>query len=50
MCRFKRANTSEGGFGVGLDIVNQVVESYGFVLDIHSKEGRGTEVMIRWEK
>ena len=50
VCRFKRANTSEGGFGVGLDIVNQVVESYGFVLDIHSKEGRGTEVMIRWEK
>lgn len=50
VCRFKRANTSEGGFGVGLDIVNQVVESYGFVLDIHSKEGRGTEVMIRWAK
>ncbi|WP_309497774.1 HAMP domain-containing sensor histidine kinase [Sulfurovum sp.] len=50
VCRFKRANKSEGGFGVGLDIVNQVVESYGFILDIHSKEGIGTEVTIQWEK
>jgi len=50
VCRFKRSNKSEGGFGVGLDIVNQVVESYGFGLDIRSKEERGTEVIIRWEK
>ena len=50
VCRFKRANKSEGGFGIGLDIVNQVVESYGFILDIHSKVGKGTEVVVRWEK
>ena len=50
VCRFKRANKSEGGFGIGLDIVNQVVESYGFALDIHSKAGKGTEVVVRWEK
>jgi len=50
VCRFKRANKSEGGFGIGLDIVNQVVESYGFILDIHSKIGKGTEVVVRWEK
>jgi len=50
ICRFKRANKSEGGFGIGLDIVNQVVESYDFVLDIHSQIGKGTEVVIRWEK
>ena len=50
VCRFKRANKSEGGFGIGLDIVNQVVESYGFALDIHSKVGKGTEVVVRWEK
>jgi len=50
VCRFKRANKSEGGFGIGLDIVNQVVESYGFVLDIHSQVGRGTEVVVKWEK
>ncbi len=50
VCRFKRANKSEGGFGIGLDIVNQIVESYGFVLDIHSKIGKGTEVVVRWGK
>ena len=48
--RFKRANKSEGGFGIGLDIVNQVVQSYGFGLQINSQEGKGTEVMVKWEK
>ena len=48
--RFKRANKSEGGFGIGLDIVNQVVNSYGFVLKINSEIGKGTEVKIIWEK
>ena len=48
--RFKRVNKSEGGFGIGLDIVNQVVSSYGFVLEIDSKEGEGTEVRVKWEK
>ena len=48
--RFKRANKSEGGFGIGLDIVNQVVNSYGFGLDISSELHKGTEVIITWEK
>ena len=50
VCRFKRASKTEGGFGVGLDIVNQIVESYGYTLDIHSKEREGTEVVVKWEK
>jgi len=48
MQRFKRANTSEGGFGIGLDIVNQVVNSYGFVLQIDSQLHKGTEVKVQW--
>lgn len=48
--RFKRANKSEGGFGIGLDIVNQVVNSYGFILHITSELKKGTEVEVRWEK
>jgi len=48
--RFKRANKSEGGFGIGLDIVNQVIDSYGFILQINSQEGKGTEVIVKWEK
>ncbi len=50
VCRFKRANKSEGGFGIGLDIVNQVVESYGYILDIRSQVGKGTEVVVKWKK
>ncbi len=48
--RFKRANKSEGGFGIGLDIVMQVIRSYGFDLQINSEEGKGTEVKVIWEK
>ena len=48
--RFQRANNSEGGFGIGLDIVNQVVNSYDYVLQIDSKEGEGTKVSVTWEK
>lgn len=48
--RFRRANKSEGGFGIGLDIVAQVVESYGFVLDIQSHIHQGTEVSVKWSK
>ncbi len=48
--RFKRANKSEGGFGIGLDIVNKVVNSYGFVLHITSELTEGTEVEVVWEK
>ena len=50
VCRFKRVNKSEGGFGIGLDIVSQVVERYGFDLNFHSKVGKGTEVVVRWGK
>ncbi len=48
--RFKRADKSEGGFGIGLDIVSQVVKSYGFELSIESQEHRGTEVFVKWKK
>ena len=48
--RFKRANSAEGGFGIGLHIVSQVCENYGYVLDIESVENKGTEVSVRWVK
>jgi two-component system OmpR family sensor kinase len=46
--RFKRANKSEGGFGIGLDIVNQVVRNYGFTLKIDSMVNKGTRVRVLW--
>ena len=46
--RFKRANKSEGGFGIGLNIVYELVETYGFEISINSKPEIGTEVTIQW--
>jgi two-component system OmpR family sensor kinase len=48
--RFKRANSSEGGFGIGLHIVSQVCQNYDFKLEIDSVENEGTEVSVQWEK
>ena len=48
--RFRRANESEGGFGIGLDIVHQVVKAYGFGLEIRSQIHQGTEVIVSWKK
>lgn len=50
MQRFKRANKSEGGFGIGLHIVSQVCENYAYDLEIKSVIHEGTEVHIRWVK
>ena len=46
--RFSRANSSEGGFGIGLDIVGQVVKEYDFKFNIKSIYKKGTEVKIEW--
>jgi len=48
--RFKRANDSEGGFGLGLDIINQIVIYYEYVLEIHSTLEEETIMEIRWER
>ena len=46
--RFERANKSEGGFGIGMDIVKQITTYYHYTIDIDSKENKGTKVSIRW--
>ncbi len=46
--RFQRANNSEGGFGIGLHIVDQIIQNYNFILDITSKPQEGTTVTIKW--
>jgi len=46
--RFKRVNQSEGGFGIGLDIVGQVVKCYNFKFKINSIYKQHTEVIITW--
>ncbi len=46
--RFKRADSSEGGFGIGLDIIDQIVKRYRFRFDILSDENKPTKVILSW--
>ena len=46
--RFKRFNKSEGGFGIGLNIVYMIAKEFNIDIDIRSKEKIGTEVILRW--
>ena len=46
--RFRRANSSEGGFGIGLDIIGQVVKRYNFTFTIHSDINQPTKVTLTW--
>ena len=46
--RYMRFNQSEGGFGVGLSIVKQITDECGLKIDVKSKIGEGTKMVIRW--
>ena len=46
--RFKRFNKSEGGFGIGLNIVYMIAKEFNIDIDIKSKEKIETEVILRW--
>lgn len=46
--RYKRFNQSEGGFGIGLNIVYMIAKEFSIDIEIKSKEKEGTEVILRW--
>lgn len=46
--RFKRFSKSEGGFGIGLNIVYMIAKEFHIEIDIKSKEKEGTEVILKW--
>lgn len=46
--RYMRFNQSEGGFGVGLSIVKKILDEYGIKIEVDSKEGIGTQMIITW--
>ena len=48
--RFVRASSYAGGFGVGLNIVDNIVKEYAYKLDIKSKEGDGTKIIIDFKE
>jgi len=46
--RYKRFDTSVGGFGIGLNIVAMIAREYGLKIDLKSRKGKGSKVFIRW--
>ncbi len=46
--RYRRFNESEGGFGIGLSIVDKVAKRYGFRIEVISDKEKGTEVKVKW--
>lgn len=46
--RYMRFNDTEGGFGIGLSIVKQILDEYNVSVEVQSKEGEGTSVVLRW--
>jgi len=46
--RYMRFNESEGGFGIGLSIVKQILDEYNISIEVKSKEGEGTRMVLRW--
>ncbi len=46
--RYARFNSSEGGFGIGLSIVKQIIDIHNLKIDIESQENKGTKVIIKW--
>lgn len=46
--RYMRFNNSEGGFGVGLSIVKKILDEYDIKIEVESKEGEGTRMVLSW--
>lgn len=47
--RYYRANNSEGGFGIGLDIVNSICKKYDITFKIESKKDIGSTVSLEFK-
>jgi len=48
--RYSRFSESEGGFGIGLNIVKKIVEHYGMKITVESTEEVGTAVTLQWSE
>ncbi|NKQ40414.1 MAG: HAMP domain-containing histidine kinase [Sulfurovum sp.] len=47
--RYSRFSGSEGGFGIGLNIVKVIVDQYDIDIKVQSELGVGTKVVLSWE-
>lgn len=44
--RYKRGENNEGGFGIGLDIVNRICEEYKLKIELISQKNKGSKFII----
>lgn len=47
--RYKRANDSVGGFGIGLNIVEMIAKEYDIDIQVESELSKGTEIKLYWK-
>ncbi len=48
--RYSRFDEANGGFGIGLNIVQLICKEYHFEVDVHSIVGQGTVFTIGWKR
>ena len=48
--RYTRFNSSEGGFGIGLNIVKSIIQEYHLKISVESKVGEGTTIRVDFLK
>ncbi|GIT97805.1 HAMP domain-containing sensor histidine kinase [Sulfurovum sp. TSL1] len=48
--RFKSTNSLHGGFGVGLDIVNQICKEYHIKIELESEPSKGSTFRLVWSE
>ena len=48
--RYSRFNSSEGGFGIGLNIVKSIIDEYDLKIDVESILGTGTTIRVDFLK
>ena len=48
--RYTRFNSSEGGFGIGLNIVRSIIEEYALKIGVESVLGEGTTIRVDFLK
>jgi two-component system OmpR family sensor kinase len=48
--RFKSTNSLHGGFGVGLDIVNQICKEYHIKIELESEPKKGSTFRLVWSE
>ena len=46
--RYQRFNKSEGGFGIGLNIVKKIIDEYQMSITVSSEKHKGTRITISW--